>query len=105
MVLCLAETTNEYLQGTEIGSDASLENEIFMEHKNLNVQMSELSSSILVPTYLSTRLFSGTFPALNQTWNTCEVVADRGFQQLFNFNFTFKASAGHPSSMTAPIHW
>lgn len=62
MVLCLAETTNDYLQGMEIGSDASHEDDIFMESKNLNVQMSELSSSILVPTYLSTRVFSGTFP-------------------------------------------
>lgn len=73
---------------------------------NIKTQMSRCqSSSILVPTYLNTGLFSGTFPALNQMWNTCKVVADRGFQQLVNFNFTFKASAGHPSSMTAPIHW
>lgn len=57
MVLCLAEATNEYLRGMEIGSNASLEDDIFMEHKNLNVQMSELSSCILVPTYLSTRGF------------------------------------------------
>lgn len=57
MVLCLAETTNEYLQGREIGLDVSLEDDIFMEHKNLNMQMSALSSSILVPTYLSTRVF------------------------------------------------
>ena len=41
----------------ETGSDASLEDGIFMECKNLNVQMSELSSSILVLTYLSTRGF------------------------------------------------
>lgn len=98
-------STNEYLQGTEIGFDASLEDDIFIEHKRLNVQMSELSSSVLVPTYLSTRgFFSGTFPTLNQMWNTCKVVADTGFQQLVNFQFTFKASAEHPSSMTAPIH-
>lgn len=89
----------------EIGFDACLEVDIIMEHKNLKVQMSELSSSVLVPTYLSTRFFSGTCPALNQMWNTCKVVADRRFQQLVNLKFTFKASAEHPSSTTAPIHW
>lgn len=36
---------------------ASIGDDIFMEHKNLNVQMSELSSSILVPTYLTTSVF------------------------------------------------
>lgn len=49
----------------EIGLNASLEDDIFMEHKNLNVQMSELSSSILVPTYLSTRVFFWHISSLN----------------------------------------
>lgn len=81
-MLCLADTPNEYLQGTETGLDASFEDNIFMEHKNLNVQMSELSSNISVPTYLSTRVFffPGTLPAFNQAWNTLKLVADRGFQ-------------------------
>lgn len=100
MVLCLVETQMSVykwvLQGTDIGFDASLEEDIFMEHKNLNVQVSELSSNVF---------FSGTFPALFQMWNTCKVVADWEFQQLVNFKFTFKASAEHRSSMAAPIHW
>lgn len=54
----------KYVQGMEIGFDACLEDDIIMEHKNLKVQMSELSSSVLVPTYLSTRFFFWHFSSL-----------------------------------------
>lgn len=110
MLLSLATNASECLK--VIGSDASPEDNIFMEHKNLNAYMSELSSSMLVPTYLSTSLVvlyfffpSGAFPTFNQMWNTCKAVPDGIFQQLFNFSFLFKASAGHLSYITVPINW
>lgn len=56
-------------------------------------------------TFLAFKNAAGRLPALNQTSNTWKVAADRGFQQLFNFNFTFKAPAGSLSSLTAQMHW
>lgn len=73
MLLSLATNASECLKA--VGSDVSPEDNIFMEHKNLNAYMSELSSSMLVPTYLTTSLVvlfffffppSGAFPTFNQ---------------------------------------
>lgn len=54
-------------------------------------------------TFLAFKNVAGRLPALNQTSNTCKVAADSGFQQLFNFNFTFKVPAGSLSSLTAQM--